>query len=297
MKVGKVIRGVLVAYLAVGVAVVLGQAIATSVMEPECPGLARHTLLEGSRVRQIVTWLPDFYRETIRGEMTLKNYLLGGLQCEGQRLTLAEVESLRAFIQGVPRTTESISESMAKAAGASPNAGQPGSKAEALLNETAPKTIEVDGVSFELAGDWRERDIQKILANREVKDVTPLVVREYGSPDQPSSALVRIAILSDGPGILDSPEGFAKGILSNLEEIGMRNVVVTMTSSISVGAFPGIYAVLQGDGPDGLRWEYSITGVMQPSRQVQLGSFLRLQPASAYREAVDRARTSLKVGN
>jgi hypothetical protein len=177
MKVGKVIRGVLTAYLALGVAVVLAQAVAVNVMEPECPGLDRYTLTEGSRVRQIVTWLPDFYRETIRGEMTPRHYLLGGLQCEGKRLTLAEVESLRAFIQGVPRTTKSISESMAKAAGTLPNAGKPGSLAAAPL-DAAPTTIRIEDVSFELPGNWKEHEPQGALVKVDAKDTSEtLVVR------------------------------------------------------------------------------------------------------------------------
>jgi hypothetical protein len=102
MKIGKAIGFVVIGYFAIGALIGLTQLGLTKLYEPPCNGTAVHTLwadfpkrLEDYEVLQgkveesvifgftrgLVRWLPDLYTEVVAGDMTVRNYLLGGFRC------------------------------------------------------------------------------------------------------------------------------------------------------------------------------------------------------------------------
>jgi hypothetical protein len=102
MRIGKKIGVLVIGYFVIGGVIALTQLGMTKVFEPPCNGIALHTLwadfprrLEGHEVLQgkrekslifglgrgLAQWLPDLYQHLIAGDMTVRNYLLGGFVC------------------------------------------------------------------------------------------------------------------------------------------------------------------------------------------------------------------------
>src|SRR5262245_38960816 len=226
MKFGKFVRGVVVAYIVVGVAVVLVQLVASWLFEPSCAGTARHTLTDGSRVSQVVTWLPSLFTQTVRGEMTVRNYLLGGFHCEEvtQPGRAISQEYLRALIEGVPPTQESLSARMEKASKPLNDAREP--TRTKVGTDDGPAIIAIQDVSFELPGNWVEIDKEKVLANK-APGVTVLEGRQFQSPELPATAVVRVTFTGSLAGDLESAESFSRKIIVDMQALGLTNVVVT----------------------------------------------------------------------
>jgi hypothetical protein len=111
MGIGKKIGMIVLGYLVIGGLIALTQLGLTKVFEPPCNGIPLHTLwadfrgrdmldepeaLDARRtgkydepfmfyafrlVRGLARWLPDLYQHVIAGDMTVRNYLLGGFVC------------------------------------------------------------------------------------------------------------------------------------------------------------------------------------------------------------------------
>jgi hypothetical protein len=102
MRIGKTIGVIVVGYFVIGGLLALTQLGMTKLFEPPCNGIVLHTLwadspgrldayeaLQGKRegplvfglARSLVRWLPDLYQHVIAGDMTVRNYLLGGFVC------------------------------------------------------------------------------------------------------------------------------------------------------------------------------------------------------------------------
>ena len=92
MKTGDKINFAVTSYLTIGVVIGLTQLSLNQLFEPPCSGIVKHTLwkrgnsedthflwLVGSNV---VQWLPDLYSTLVKGDMTVRDYLLGGYHCE-----------------------------------------------------------------------------------------------------------------------------------------------------------------------------------------------------------------------
>lgn len=99
---GNMLRSLVVGYFLIGAAIGITQLSLSKVFEPPCNGTIVHTLwtgfpkrLDDSEVlagkseepltfglaRGLVRWLPGLYSELIVGDMSLRDYLLGGYQC------------------------------------------------------------------------------------------------------------------------------------------------------------------------------------------------------------------------
>jgi hypothetical protein len=290
MKFGKVIRGALLTYIAIGVAVVLAQLLAPAWFEPDCAGTPRYTLSDQFRVVQIVTWLPNFYRETIRGEMTTRDFLLGGFRCESLRTV--DLEYLRSLVEGVPRTQESISAIM-KEAGKSPGDAPREPTRTKLGPDDGPTTIEVDGASFELPGNWVEIDREKVLANA-AANVRILGGRQFHSPEVPATAIIRLAFVDSvekNPPAAD----FAKKTIGELEKIGLTQVAVISAAEESVLGFPATRIALQGIDAKSRTWEYAVIVIQLPSRSLDFAQFYTLMPVSPHRASLERATNTLRI--
>jgi hypothetical protein len=102
MKTGNTLVAVVIGYFVIGGLIALTQLGLTKLFEPPCHGTVVHTLwedfpkqssdydaLQGKKddslifglARGLVQWLPDFYQEVIAGDMTVRDYLLGGYTC------------------------------------------------------------------------------------------------------------------------------------------------------------------------------------------------------------------------
>jgi hypothetical protein len=102
MQMGKTIGVIVLGYFVIGGLLTLTQLGLTKLFEPPCNGIVLHTLwahfprrledheiLQGKRedprlfglVRGLARWLPDLYQQVITGDMTVRNYLLGGFVC------------------------------------------------------------------------------------------------------------------------------------------------------------------------------------------------------------------------
>ncbi len=92
MKTGDKINFAVTSYLTIGVVIGLTQFSLNKLFEPPCSGIVKHTLWKrgdsedthflwqvGSNV---VQWLPDLYSTLVKGDMTVRDYLLGGYHCE-----------------------------------------------------------------------------------------------------------------------------------------------------------------------------------------------------------------------
>ncbi len=92
MKTGDKINFAVTSYLTIGVVIGLTQFSLNQLFEPPCSGIVKHTLWKrgdsgdthflwqvGSNV---VQWLPDLYSTLVKGDMTVRDYLLGGYHCE-----------------------------------------------------------------------------------------------------------------------------------------------------------------------------------------------------------------------
>lgn len=102
MKIGNALVSIVIGYFVIGGLIALTQLGLTKLFEPPCNGTIVHTLwadfpqrvddfdaLQGKKdeslifglVRGVAQWLPDLYQEVIVGDMTVRDYLLGGYKC------------------------------------------------------------------------------------------------------------------------------------------------------------------------------------------------------------------------
>jgi hypothetical protein len=100
--IGKIIGVIVIGYFVIGGLLAFTQLGMTKLFEPPCHGIVLHTLwadfprrldayeaLQGKSegplvfglVRGLARWLPDLYQHVIAGDMTVRNYLLGGFVC------------------------------------------------------------------------------------------------------------------------------------------------------------------------------------------------------------------------
>jgi len=92
MKEGNKIGIAVVGYLAIGAIIGLTQLGLNKLFEPPCDGIAKHVLWERSHPESahflwrvgssVAQWLPDLYSRVLKGDMTARDYLLGGYRCE-----------------------------------------------------------------------------------------------------------------------------------------------------------------------------------------------------------------------
>ena len=92
MKTGDNIGFAVTGYLAIGVVIGLTQLGLNKLFEPPCGGIVKHTLWERGYSEDthflwragssVVQWLPDLYSRVLKGDMTARDYLLGGYHCE-----------------------------------------------------------------------------------------------------------------------------------------------------------------------------------------------------------------------
>lgn len=162
MKTGDNIGFAVTGYLAIGVVIGLVQLGLNKLFEPPCSGIVKHTLWErdhsedahllwraGSSVLQ---WLPDLYSRVLNGDMTARDYLLGGYHCE---LAVAPKPAFpsppnsfglpKTTIPGGPGRSSELPSQSGKPletsgfGGLSPDGDRtPGSQAEALVRQTLP---------------------------------------------------------------------------------------------------------------------------------------------------------------
>ncbi len=95
-------KKLLALYVVIGILIPALQLGLSSLFQPSCPGIPRHTLWEyyatcneqaslagqcsnkGWAIRAttgVVMWLPDVLRKVVFGDMSFKNYLIGGYEC------------------------------------------------------------------------------------------------------------------------------------------------------------------------------------------------------------------------
>lgn len=166
MKTGDNIGSAVTGYLAIGVVIGLTQLGLSKLFEPPCSGIVTHTLWERGDSKDthflwragssVVQWLPDLYSQVLKGDMTARDYLLGGYHCEPSVVLRPAVSSLSNNpLLGLSRTTTpgglgrlseipSPSSKPPETSGASRFAlggdRLPGSQAEALVKQTPDKT-------------------------------------------------------------------------------------------------------------------------------------------------------------
>jgi len=159
---GKKIRGLVIGYFAIGALIAVTQLGLVNLFEPDCAGKVVHTLWvdfpkgldhrEASLIfglaRGLARWLPDLYQEVIAGDMTVRNYLLGGYKCvaakafqfpPGFGLFGSQLETTK----GLPRQG-SLADQVLK-----------GRKDAGRAADQTLVTIEpIAGVTLALPGDW-----------------------------------------------------------------------------------------------------------------------------------------------
>jgi len=154
---------IVIGYFVIGGLIALTQLGLTKVFEPPCNGTPIHTLWAGFRqdgsvdlsdrlvatregkpadepllvyaVRvglRLAQWLPDLYREVIVGDMTVRDYLLGGYQCIARPKNVGSVLRLFSFPLHEP-VQRGSGKPFAPLTQSTPQT--PGSQAAALLNE------------------------------------------------------------------------------------------------------------------------------------------------------------------
>ncbi len=145
-------------YLAIGVVIGLTQLGLNKLFEPPCSGVVKHTLWErgysedthflwraGSSVAQ---WLPDLYSRVLKGDMTARDYLLGGYHCEPAVALRPHNKPLDIYRSGLaggmeprlgipPLSSKSLDVSSLKGLGLGGDR-PPGSQSAALVKETPP---------------------------------------------------------------------------------------------------------------------------------------------------------------
>lgn len=92
MKTGDKINFAVTSYLTIGVVIGLTQFSLNQLFEPPCSGIVKHTLWKRGNSEDthflwqvgsnVVQWLPDLYSTLVKGDMTVRDYLLGGYHCE-----------------------------------------------------------------------------------------------------------------------------------------------------------------------------------------------------------------------
>jgi hypothetical protein len=99
-------------YFLIGAAIGVTQLSFSTVFEPPCAGVVDHTLWKHYEVTSnsdypsgsgflmrlglgAARWLPDLYDELIVGDMTFRDYLLGGYRCTNS--VSAQIEIRRAY--------------------------------------------------------------------------------------------------------------------------------------------------------------------------------------------------------
>lgn len=92
MKTGDKINFAVTSYLTIGVVIGLTQLSLNQLFEPPCSGIVKHTLWKRGNSEDthflwqvgsnVVQWLPDLYSTLVKGDMTVRDYLLGGYHCE-----------------------------------------------------------------------------------------------------------------------------------------------------------------------------------------------------------------------
>jgi hypothetical protein len=78
------LSSIVIGYLAIGFVVLLSQAGLAKLFEPPCKGQVEHVLwqpYEENIILGAASWIPDLYTHLITGEMSLRDYLLGGYLC------------------------------------------------------------------------------------------------------------------------------------------------------------------------------------------------------------------------
>jgi len=156
MKTGDNIGFAVAGYLAVGAIIGLTQLGLNKLFEPPCSGIVKHALWERGHPEDahflwragssVVQWLPDLYSRVLKGDMTVRDYLLGGYRCEPAVALKPQGKPLVShggLAGGVPRPEiPTLPNQPADTLGSGrPIFGRtraPGSQAEALVRQTTP---------------------------------------------------------------------------------------------------------------------------------------------------------------
>lgn len=156
MKTGDNIGFAVAGYLAVGAIIGLTQLGLNKLFEPPCSGIVKHALWERGHPEDthflwragssVVQWLPDLYSRVLKGDMTVRDYLLGGYRCEPAVALKPQGKPLVShggLAGGVPRPEiPTLPNQPADTLGSGrPIFGgtrAPGSQAEALLEKAPP---------------------------------------------------------------------------------------------------------------------------------------------------------------
>jgi len=148
------LRSAVIGYFSIGIVIGLMQLSLNKVFEPPCNGLVKHTLWErgaeqetyfskeidfllrvGSNVAQ---WLPDLYFQLIKGDMAMRDYLLGGYRCE----PMVAARSLPSSL-----FSESLLDAPSLKEFNLNNDRAPGSLSGSLLKETPTTRLDAPGLN------------------------------------------------------------------------------------------------------------------------------------------------------
>lgn len=157
-------RTIIIGYIVIGILIPVVQNKLSDIFEQKCNGIAEYTLLEYYRscsqleilekkcnddgilypATGVVMWLPNLWKNLIAGDMTVKDYLVGGYKCTPVNLPK------------LPPIVNSLSGNLLKNAEELESTINSGSLAEQILNQPTYTTISpFTGITLEIPQGWQ----------------------------------------------------------------------------------------------------------------------------------------------
>jgi hypothetical protein len=326
MEIGKKVGSVVIGYLVIGGLIALTQLGLTKLFEPPCSGTIVHTLwtdfpkrlddsevLAGKRedplafglVRGLVQWLPDLYQEVIAGDMTVRDYLLGGYKCVAAKALqfppgFGLFGSHLEITKGLPRQG-SLAAQVLKG---HEDAGR-------ATDQTLVTVEPIAGVTLELPGDWLAIDqtaIHRQMTERNQMWGVPEVPQRhvFVPPGQVENVLIDVSSFPPvlpgkelhnlrDPEIRKFVDGMIAGVKEEFENKGFTSVVFTEPSEERVESWTGFGVTVQAISPSGVTLESRHTVIQTPKRTVGLTLANSKASPSQFGETLKHARESLKI--
>lgn len=314
MKIVRMGFSLVAVYAALGVAVLIAQTVLSRTYEPECHGRVEHRLQQNSTASRVAGWLPALGRDVVRGDMTFREYMLGGYRCNP--FPAAGLEGLGLLFGGLP-ANDSIT-SIMKKAGGSASTPESGSLATGILDSLASKTVEpTAGITLKIPVDWIEKD------NGDLEDRINETMRKSGSPDgvlvreyipgqetKDWSAKVRIETIGGirlGGDLLtvealqdvNNLRRFADVLYATdskiLKDAGYTDIVRTGDAEDRFKGLPSAGYSLQAVDAAKTTWVSRVLVVSTPMRVVDIMLIHKVSPPAPYKEVMERLLDDLHI--
>ena len=316
MKSGVSLVGIIVGYLAIGIVIGLGQLGLSKLFEPPCNGQIEHRLWQAYDKHLILgaaRWMPDLYDHLIAGDMTIKDYLLGGYRC----ITHVPLQPL--FLQPTPpklfqdggvivpgrRTAKLLEQQHAGPAAASESAANTRLTDQFVTVEVLP------GVTMDLPADWQAMVSEPIAPRSDARENTdglnqsPLGNLKLYYPSMDFEGVgVSVATMKPPPqefvSVMDRDLShlvawMEKSARLEVERQGLKMSSFEDVRREMVGQWPALGFTVRIINPNGSTFPQQYLLVLTPTRSVIFTEGHGTGPSTEFKSVLKKIRQTLKI--